>query len=160
MKINILTKVLIAIIFLTGASPLFSQTNDENEMKKLIDEVKADKKALIISYMQLTDEQNKMFVPVYDEYQAELQKVNERIGNLILDYAGALNNSSVTDDAVKKMLNEMIAIDTKESELKTKFSKVLLNLLPALKVGRYFQMENKIRAAIKYELAVQIPLVR
>ncbi len=32
-------------------------------------------------------------------------------------------------------------------------------VLPPFKVARYAQIENKIRAAIKYELAVAIPLV-
>jgi hypothetical protein len=32
-------------------------------------------------------------------------------------------------------------------------------VLPATKVARYLQMENKIRSIIKFELASQIPLV-
>jgi hypothetical protein len=31
--------------------------------------------------------------------------------------------------------------------------------LPATKVARYLQIENKIRALVKFELAAQIPLV-
>ena len=159
-NINVLVKILIAIILLFGSTSLFSQTNDEKEMKKLIDEVKADKKQLILTYIQLTEEQSKSFIPVYDEYQAELQNVNERLANLILDYAGYYNNNSVTDEAARKMLTEMIAIDNKETEIKGKYSQKLLDIIPAIKVTRYIQMENKIRAAIKYELAAQIPLVK
>jgi hypothetical protein len=32
-------------------------------------------------------------------------------------------------------------------------------VLPAIKVARYLQMENKIRAAIKFDLAANIPLM-
>jgi hypothetical protein len=32
-------------------------------------------------------------------------------------------------------------------------------MLPAAKVARYLQIENKIRAVIKYELASDVPLV-
>jgi len=32
--------------------------------------------------------------------------------------------------------------------------------LPAMKAARYIQIENKIRAAIRYELAANIPLVQ
>jgi hypothetical protein len=32
-------------------------------------------------------------------------------------------------------------------------------VLPAAKVARYYQIENKIRAAVKYDLAGGIPLV-
>jgi hypothetical protein len=32
-------------------------------------------------------------------------------------------------------------------------------VLPATKVARYLQIENKIRSIVKFELAAQIPLV-
>jgi uncharacterized protein (UPF0333 family) len=158
MKINILVKILITLVLLFGSTSLFSQTSDTKEMEKFVEDTKADKKKLILSYLQLTEDQTKMFIPVYNEYQTELQTVNERIANLVLDYSGLIN--SMTDADAVKMLNEMTAIDNKETEMKGKYSKKLLELLPGIKVTRYFQMENKIRAAIKYELAVQIPLVR
>ena len=80
--------------------------------------------------------------------------------DLTVDYAGYYNNNSVTDEAARKLLTEMIAIDNKEIEMKTRYSQKLLEIIPAIKVTRYIQMENKIRAAIKYELAAQIPLVK
>jgi len=53
----------------------------------------------------------------------------------------------------------MIAIEqdrakTMESYL-PKFSKVL----PSIKVARYYQLENKIRAAVQYQLTKDIPLI-
>jgi hypothetical protein len=33
-------------------------------------------------------------------------------------------------------------------------------VIPGMKVARYIQIENKIRAIIKYELAANIPLVQ
>ena len=36
----------------------------------------------------------------------------------------------------------------------------LSKVLPGKKVARYLQIENKIRAAIKYELAANIPLAQ
>jgi hypothetical protein len=157
---TVFLKLFIAIVLLSGSSSLFSQTDDSKDMKKLIDDVKADKQKLILAYMDLTAEQTKLFLPVYNDYQAELQNINERIGNLVLDYAGYYNNQTVTDEVSRKMLSELIAIDNKETEIKGKYSNKLLDILPAMKVVRYIQMENKIRAAIKYELASEIPLIR
>jgi hypothetical protein len=36
----------------------------------------------------------------------------------------------------------------------------LQKALPAIKVARYFQIENKIQAIVQYELASSIPLVQ
>jgi hypothetical protein len=36
----------------------------------------------------------------------------------------------------------------------------LRKVLPAKKVARYLQIENKIRAVVKYDLAAVVPLVQ
>jgi hypothetical protein len=36
----------------------------------------------------------------------------------------------------------------------------LAQALPGLKVARYIQIENKIRAIVKYEIAAEVPLMR
>jgi hypothetical protein len=43
--------------------------------------------------------------------------------------------------------------------LKASYVPKILATLPATKAARYIQIENKIRAAVRYELAEGIPLV-
>ena len=43
--------------------------------------------------------------------------------------------------------------------LKREYADKIGKVLPATKTARYIQIENKIRAVIKMELAKQIPLV-
>ena len=47
-----------------------------------------------------------------------------------------------------------------EVELKRSFVPRLLKVLPARKVARYVQLENKIRAIVRYELAANVPLAQ
>jgi hypothetical protein len=35
-----------------------------------------------------------------------------------------------------------------------------MKVMPAKKVARYYQIENKLEAIIKYELAKEVPLVK
>jgi hypothetical protein len=53
------------------------------------------------------------------------------------------------------------ALDVEEAEVKLKqsYAGKLEQVLPATKVARYIQIENKIRAAVRSELAQRIPLV-
>ena len=46
-----------------------------------------------------------------------------------------------------------------EAGLKTTYVPKLSKVLPPKKVARYLQVENKIRAAIKYDMADKVPLV-
>jgi hypothetical protein len=150
-----------AILF---AVPAFAQTEgsaDTTNMQILMDKVKADKKLLVASNMDLTDAEAKSFWPLYEAYQKDLQQVNERIGKTIATYAEAYNQGkgTISNDTAKKLLHEAISVEEQEVKLKRANAEKVGKVLPAAKTARYIQIENKIRAVIKFELARQIPLV-
>jgi len=74
-------------------------------------------------------------------------------------YADAYNKGPVADDVAKKLLNDAIALEDEEVKLKRSYIPRLDKVLPGAKVARYMQVENKIRAMVKIELAAAIPLV-
>lgn len=145
------------------AAPAFAQTagSADTNMEILMQKVKADKKLLVAGNMGLTDAEGKGFWPLYDAYQKELQQINERLGKTIADYATAYNQGkgSISNDTAKKLLNEAISVEEQEVKLKRTYAEKIGKVLPAAKTARYIQIENKIRAVIKVELAQQIPLV-
>jgi len=53
-----------------------------------------------------------------------------------------------------------MSIETAEVALKKSYIPKLEKVLPEVKVARYYQIENKIRALVKYELAGKIPLAK
>jgi hypothetical protein len=139
------------------ALPAAAQT--KSDMQILAEKVKADKKLVVAANMQLTEEEAKGFWPVYDAYQKDLQGINKRLGAAIRNYASAYNKGQVSDEAAKKLINEAIAIEDAEVKLKRSYVPKLEKVIPGMKVARYIQTENKIRAIGKYELAAQIPPV-
>ena len=79
---------------------------------------------------------------------------------MLESYADDFRNKSLTDDKAKKLINEATAIDEAEANLKGTYAPKLSKVLPVRKVVRYLQIENKIRAVIKYDIASGVPLVR
>ena len=77
---------------------------------------------------------------------------------MIQDYADAYENMS--DPAAKKLLEESLAIDEVGLKLRQAYLPKFRQVLPEVKVARYFQLENKIQAALYYGLAAEIPLVK
>jgi hypothetical protein len=140
------------------ALPAAAQT--ASDMQILADKVRADKKLVVAANMQLTDAEAKNFWPVYDAYQVDLQKVNQRLGALIKDYSNEYNKGAVSDETAKKLIGEMLAVEDAELKLKRSYVPRLQKVIPGVKVARYMQVENKIRAVIRYELAANIPLVQ
>ncbi len=141
------------------ALPAFAQDKPASNMEILRQKIKADKKLLVAANMNLTEAEAKGFWPVYDAYQTDLEALNSRLARLIERYAQLYNSSALTDDAAKSLLDEALAIEQAEVTMRQGYVPKLAAALPATKVARYLQIENKIRAVVKYELADGIPLV-
>ena len=142
------------------AVPAFAAEDEAeaNDMEVLRDKVYADKRDIVAKNMDLTDKEAKTFWPIYEAYQTDLHKINERLVKLINDYALAYNKGALLDRTAKKLIDEAIDIELAEVKLKQRYMPKLSGALPLVKVLRYLQIENKIRAIVRYELAYAIPL--
>jgi len=138
---------------------LAQETPADTNMQILLEKVKADKKLVVAANMGLSELEGKTFWPIYDDYQKDLQTINDRLVKMILAYADVYNKNALTDAGAKQLTNEALAIDRDELRLRNIYTARIERFLPAKKVARYLQIENKIRAAIRYELAIGIPLV-
>jgi hypothetical protein len=148
-------------IMLFGFAPLsFAQDKRADNMEILRDKIRADKKFVVATNMELTESEAKNFWPIYDQYQKDLQNINGRILTVLESYAADFKSKSLTDDKAKKLIDEALAIDQAEANLKSTYAPKLGKALPVRKVARYLQIENKIRAVVKYDLAQGVPLVR
>ena len=155
-----ITRLVTACVMVAGLTCLaMAQTTGSTNMEILRQKIKADKKLVVAQNLMLTDAEGTAFWPVYDAYQKDLQQINQRLGAVIVAYAAAYNKGPVANDVAKKLLDEAVAVDEAEAKLKGSYLPKILAALPATKAVRYIQIENKIRAAIRYELAEGIPLI-
>jgi hypothetical protein len=163
MRMDFVKKTIGATIamMMLGLTPLsLAQDKPADNMQILRDKIKADKKLVVATNMELTESEAQGFWPIYGEYQKDLQKINQRIANLLESYASDFRGKSLTDEKAKKLINEAVAIEQAEANLKSTYAPKLSKVLPVKKVARYLQIENKIRAVVKYELATGVPLVQ
>ncbi len=153
-----------AILFVgvLGAAtiPAWSQDKPANNMEIVHEKLKADKKLIVSKYMELTESEAKNFWPVYEEYQADLQKINQRLLSMLQSYAADYRNKSLTDEKAQKLLDEWIAIENDDAKRRGSFVPKVMKALPAKKAARYLQIENEYRILLKYDLAATVPLVQ
>jgi hypothetical protein len=153
--------VIVMVAALVGMGiPAAAQDKPADNMQILREKVKADKKLMVAANMGLTESEAKGFWPVYEEYQKDLAAINQRIVKLIESYAADYRTNTLTDEKAKKLIDELVNIEQAEVGLKTSYVPKLSKVLSLKKVARYLQVENKVRAMVKYELAGSIPLVR
>jgi hypothetical protein len=151
-----------ALMVVIAAFPMPALTQDKpaDNMQILREKIKADKKLIVAANMDLTESEAMGFWPIYEQYQNDLMAINQRIINLIKSYAADYRANTLSDDKAKKLIDEFLAIEKSEAELKATYVPRLSKVLPQKKVMRYVQVENKIRAIVKYDLAAQVPLAQ
>jgi hypothetical protein len=158
LRAPLLVTTLMALMVFT--TPALTQEKPADSMELLRAKIQADKKLVVGANMDLTESEAKQFWPIYEDYQRDLQKINQRIIALIESYATDYRNKSLTDEKAKQLIDEAVSIEQAEVQLKSAYVPKLSEALPAKKVARYMQIENKIRAIVKYDLAGGVPLVQ
>lgn len=167
MKTSLRMALMISVIGIFGLGLGFvaraaDKTEDRqaNNMEILREKIKADKKLVVATNMDLTESEAKAFWPVYEDYQKDLLKLNQRLLRVIESYAADYRSRTMTNEKAKKLVDEAIAIEQDEAKLKSSYVPKLGKALPGIKVARYLQIETKIRAIVRYELAAGVPLVQ
>ena len=138
--------------------PAFAQDKPADNMELVREKLRADKKLLVAEGMGLTQTEAKSFWPVYDGYQKDLGKLFDRKIKLIQDYAK--NYETMSDEVAKSLLAEYMAIEGEYLKLRQSFLPEFRKVLSEKRVVRYYQIENKIKAIMEYDLARQIPLMK
>ena len=157
-----MTRSLAIVILLVLAHPAVAQVNpafadvsDEIEMVRSL--VRMERKAAVEQAMQLTPAESQGFWTVYNEYEAERTRVNDRVVKVVTDYAAAY--PEVGDARAQTLLADSFAADSDLVNLKKKYAKRFAKVLPPARVARFFQIERKLDAVQNLSVAEQIPLI-
>jgi hypothetical protein len=120
--------------------------------------IQTRRQAIVTAAMDLTAPESEKFWPLYRDYRTDMAKVDDRLVDLIIVYAG--NYNSMTDDTAAKLLNDYLDIERARLDVKDRYVPRFMSVLPASKVARFFQVDNKLDKKIQAELAAEIPLAR
>ena len=116
------------------------------------------RQTIVTSVMDLTPTESQAFWPLYREYRIDMAKVGDRVSKLLVDYAAQYD--TLTDDQAKKIMKEWLSIEKAKMDVKGKYVSRFQKILPARKVMRFFQADNKLDAVLNSQLASVVPLAR
>jgi hypothetical protein len=151
----------LALALIVAASPLASVAQDMGtaaDEQTLLKQIQTDKRAIVLSALDLTDAEVAAFTPIYDEYQADMKEIFTRTSDVLNKYAS--NYDSMTDDAAEDILKEAIALREDRNDVLKDYAKKFSRKLPATKVLRWVQVESKLTTLIDWQMAQIIPLAK
>ena len=117
---------------------------------------RAQRKATVGANMNLSPDEAAKFWAVYDGYEAAMDKVEDRHVRELKEFAKNYNN--LTDQAAKKKLDEVIAIQQARLDVQKQFIPQFRAAVSQIKVTRFYQIDNKIQALIQCDVAQLVPL--
>ncbi len=148
--------LILSSVLALAASPALSQGMAESlELSR--EAVSTQKRGIVAGSLPLSDEEADAFWPLFDEFQAELKKIDDRSDRLITEFSAEY--ASLSDSRARALLDESLAIAEDRAKLMRRWVKRMEKVLPPRMLARYFQLENKFHAVVAADLAQQIPLV-
>ena len=120
--------------------------------------IQVRRQALVTAAMDLQASEADIFWPLYREYRIAMAKVNDRFSKLVVTYLDQYDE--LTDAEAARIMDEYLGIERARTGVKAKYMPRFREKLPARKVARFFQVDNKLDAVLNAELASVIPLAR
>ena len=140
------------------ASPDKGQVMTDHDMQLLRQDIRSQKKQLIAANLTLTEAEATKFWPVYDQYTAELVKINDVKYAAIKEYAEKWG--TMTDDQALSLINKALGVDQSVAQLRIKYVPIFQKVLPGAKIATFFQLDRRLQLLIDAQLASQLPLIQ
>lgn len=129
------------------------------DMKEARAEIQAARADVVRQELLLTEVEAKSFWPAYAAYNKEMQTVRDERVDLITQYLEAYDKGSISEEFATRLVDKHFAIQSELLKIQKKHLKNFRRTLPARKVARFYQLENKLDADVNAQLALVIPLV-
>jgi hypothetical protein len=151
------TFLAIPFLFALAAGHVSADAATSDELDALLSAIRANKKALIAVNLQLSEAEGAKFWPVYDKYQGELAAVQERLAKVVEDYSAHF--ATLSDEDGTRIVRDFLAAESDRAKVRQSYAAPFGEVLPGKKVARFYQMENKMDAVLRYALAEVIPVI-
>jgi len=152
-------KILFALVLLILLSTTASAQSPMDEQIALARQsAHTDRQVLIMGNMHFTTDESAQFWPAWKQYRAAIAANSDRLLALIKDFAA--NYETLDDQRARGLLTDSFSIKMQSLAIKQNFAKDIEKFMPATKVLRIIQIENKLDAALALKLASEIPLAK
>ena len=131
--------------------------NTQTYIELLRSDLNAQRRQIVNETMQLDDKQARIFWPIYNEYEAELDKLGDEKLAIIQEYA--TNFLTMTNEKADELAQRVMALDDQKMALRRKYYDLMKKSLPAILVVRFFQVENQIQLLVDLKIASNLPII-
>lgn len=131
--------------------------NTQTYIELLRTDLNAQKRQIVNETMQLDDKQARIFWPIYNDYEADLDKLGDEKLAIVQEYA--TNFLTMTNEKADELAQRVMALDDQRMALRRKYYDLMKKSLPAILVVRFFQVQNQIQMLVDLKIASNLPII-
>jgi predicted transglutaminase-like cysteine proteinase len=133
-----------------------AQAQIDQDIKLLRKDLRSEKKQIVAANMNLTAAEAEKFWPVYDQYAADLAKINDTKAALIEDYWQTFD--TMNGDQAESYLRKRAAVEQSIMQLRLQYIPLFRMVLSGRETALFFQIDWRVGLMIDLQLA-QMPLI-
>lgn len=140
----------------TYSTPL--PTVNDKDVALLRQNLQAEAKQLITKNMQLSDSEAAAFWPLYNEYVAEVRKVNDTRFALVKQYAKIYK--TMTGEEADQLTRLLAEADQTIISLRMQYLPKFQQALPGTKAALFMQLDRRLDNLFNVQIASQLPAIK
>ena len=127
------------------------------EPEILLNTIRANRKALVTVNLEMSPEEANEFWPLYDRYQKEISAIGDRVVAIVDEYTTTFRDLS--NDRALQLMESYLTAEAERLQVRRTYLGEFAKVLPGRTVARFYQVENKMDAILRHDLAATIPVV-
>ena len=147
-------------LFITAALALgfAASAQNYNDLIEVVrSDIRAEKQAIVLANMGLTEEQSAKFNPIYDEYSMSMKQHWDKRIALIKEYVSSYN--TLTDEGAKSLLKRSDMLEKEALVIRNTYEKKMMKVLPVVTVARWVQIERTLGYIMNLQISSEVPLL-
>jgi hypothetical protein len=130
----------------------------DQDLALLRKDLRSQKKQVLAQNLTLSDADATKFWPIYDQYVAELTKINDKKYATIQAYADRFG--TLTDTEAESLVKNWLDVDIAAAQLRAKYLPIVSKAIGGRKAATFAQVDRRIAAMVDLQLGSRIPLVQ
>jgi hypothetical protein len=130
----------------------------DDDIAVLRQDVQADKTEIITRSMNFTEDQSKVFWPLYRSYAHDQQVIGDQRVALIKDYAA--NYDTIDDAQAKSYIDRALKFEDDSLKLRKQYMPRFEKAIGAKQAGRFYQVDNRLGLLVSVQLAALLPIIK
>jgi len=146
------------LLSLPSAAPAQAQGgNLKSYLELAAPELRSKTMEIIEGSMNFTEEEGKIFWPLYKKFEQESGVITDRTVAMLKDYQA--NVKALNDEKARELAERVFEIDGQKLALNKKYYHEFSKVLPQTRVLQFFQLFRRIDTLVSLRIATVLPMI-